>query len=73
MNLGDSYVEQVNGRGVSRYFASVFTVEDTLNIPLILKNMREELSTITITGEIVLDKLMGLKSDKSPGPDGLHS
>eukprot|EP00061_Rhincodon_typus_P004205 g21999.t1 len=34
--------------------------------------MKEELKEILISQEIVLGKLMGLKLDKSPGPDGLH-
>jgi len=32
----------------------------------------EEINTITITGEKVQGKLMGLNADKSPEPDGLH-
>ena len=31
-----------------------------------------ELKEIHIRQEMVLDRLMGLKADKSPGPDGLH-
>jgi len=60
---------------VNRYFVSVFTVEDTNNMPKIddRKAMAgEDLETIIITKEVVLGKLMGLKVDKSPGPDGMH-
>ena len=32
----------------------------------------EELREINISKEMVLEKLMGLKADKSPGPDNLH-
>ena len=34
--------------------------------------MTEELKEIHIRQEMVLGRLMGLKADKSPGPDGLH-
>eukprot|EP00061_Rhincodon_typus_P005444 g24964.t1 len=34
--------------------------------------MGEELCTIAITKEVASDKLMGLKADKAPGPDGLY-
>uniref|UniRef100_A0A4W3J3J8 Reverse transcriptase domain-containing protein n=1 Tax=Callorhinchus milii TaxID=7868 RepID=A0A4W3J3J8_CALMI len=35
-------------------------------------NGSEQLREINISKEMVLDKLSGLKTDKSPGPDGLH-
>ena len=60
---------------LNRYFVLVFTVEDTNNMPKIddRKTMAgEDLGTIIITKEVVLGKLMGLKVDKSPGPDGMH-
>ena len=60
---------------LNRYFVSVFTVEDTNNLPKIddRKAMAgEDLETIIVTKEIVLGKLMGLKVDKSPGPDEMH-
>jgi len=51
------------------YFASVFTIKDTSNIPEIAVNQemegREELRKITITGEVVLSKLLGVRADKS--------
>ena len=53
----------------------VFTVEDTNNMPKIddKKAMTgEDRETIKITKKIMLGKLMGLKIDKSPGPDGMH-
>ena len=56
------------------YFASVFTKEDMNNIPEVLRErcFSEELKEISISREMVLGKLMGLKVDKSPGPDNLH-
>ena len=61
---------------LNRYFGSVFTKEDTNNLPDVLEDRGskgvEELKEIFIRREIVLGRLMGLKDDKSPGPDGLH-
>lgn len=62
-------------KALNEYFVSVFTIEDTKNIPTLDKQGAvgmEELNTIKITKEVVLGKLMRLKEDKSPGPDGLH-
>jgi len=56
-------------------FGSVFTVEDTNNTPKIDDKEAmagEDLETIIITKEVMLGKLIGLKVDKSPGPDGMH-
>ena len=66
--MGDKEIaEELN-----KYFASVFTVEDMSNIPTIQERQGAELSMVAITREKVLEKLKGLKIDKSPGPDGLH-
>ena len=58
------------------YFGSVFTKGDTNQMPEMLENARfsegEELREIIISRKMVLGKLMGLKADKSPGPDNLH-
>uniref|UniRef100_A0A4W3J3H8 Reverse transcriptase domain-containing protein n=1 Tax=Callorhinchus milii TaxID=7868 RepID=A0A4W3J3H8_CALMI len=60
---------------LNKYFASVFTLEDTKNLPKIEgnqeTNISEELKEINISKVIELEKLLGLKTDKSPGPDGL--
>ena len=61
---------------LNRYFGSVFTREDTNNLPDVIvargPGVTEELKEIHISQKMVLDRLMGLKADKSPGPDGLH-
>eukprot|EP00061_Rhincodon_typus_P017723 g46549.t1 len=60
-------VEELNG-----YFASVFMVEDTSNIPELQDSQGAEVLIVAITLEKVLGKLKGLKVDKSSRPDGLH-
>eukprot|EP00061_Rhincodon_typus_P005273 g24575.t1 len=57
---------------LNNYFVSVFMVEDSSKIPKIQESPGEELNMVAITKEKVLEKLIGLKVDKSPGPDGLH-
>ena len=61
---------------LNQYFASVFTVEHTRTIPIGTGKSevieRVELRTINIDREKVLSKLLGLRADKSPGPDGPH-
>jgi len=56
------------------YFASVFTKEDMNHVPevLIETGFSEELKEINVSTEMDLGKLMGLKVDKSPGPDNLQ-
>ena len=54
---------------------SILTVEDTNKMPKIddKKAMAgEDLEIIIIMKEVVLGKLMGLKVNKSPGPDGMN-
>ena len=56
------------------YFSSVFTQEPT-DDPLPdfeTRNYNEELKSIEINEEIILDKLKKIKVNKSPGPDKIH-
>eukprot|EP00061_Rhincodon_typus_P005193 g24425.t1 len=58
-----------------RYFVLVFTVEGTNNMPIIDDKEAmagDDLETNIITKGVMLGKLMGLKVDKSPGPDEMH-
>ena len=56
------------------FFSSVFTEEDTNNIPtLSLRNKDMFLSDLIITKEAVKDKLNCLNTNKSMGPDGIPS
>eukprot|EP00061_Rhincodon_typus_P011107 g35886.t1 len=60
---------------LNKYFVSVFTVEDINNMPIIDEKESmadEDLEMIIIIKEIVLGKLMELKVDKPPGPDGMY-
>ena len=56
------------------YFSSVFTNEpDTEDMPYFgTRSYATELRNIEITEETVLGKLRKLKTNKSPGPDGMH-
>ena len=55
---------------------SVFSEEDTEIIPKTLENQgsseHEELEEISIREKVILEKLMGLKLNKSPKADDLH-
>ena len=57
---------------LNRYFANVFTQEDPNIAPIfhIDKSDNVSLSSINITPFIVFDKLVSLKTGKSPGPGG---
>ena len=55
------------------FFSSVFTKEDLQNIPCANKRaIKEDLSTINITPNIVYAKLRKLNPNKSPGYDQWH-
>eukprot|EP00061_Rhincodon_typus_P003140 g19387.t1 len=60
---------------LNKYFMLFFTLEDTNNMPVIDDKgtkIDEDLDMTIIMKEVVLGKLMELKIDKSPGPDGMH-
>eukprot|EP00061_Rhincodon_typus_P013532 g39958.t1 len=60
---------------LNRHFVLVFTVEDTNNMPVIddkESKVGKDPETIIIMKEVVLGKLMELKVEKSPGPDGMY-
>ena len=59
---------------LNNYFASVFTKEDTYNIPEPEPQVvQSSLSTIIVTEQMVRDRLKEQKPGKSAGPDGIHS
>ncbi|XP_067865602.1 ADP-ribosylation factor-like 4aa isoform X3 [Heterodontus francisci] len=57
-------------------FQDLLNQENTENLPEVPGNQgtceNEELKEINMNKEVVLEKLTGLKVDKSPGPDELH-
>lgn len=56
---------------LNNYFASVFTDEDTTNVPQAPEmNYEQSISSIDITQAKVMQKLESLKDKSSPGPDG---
>ena len=59
---------------LNNFFASVFTKEDTHNVPEVVNIFNEEnsqfLSTVQITSDDVYDKIIKLKDGKAPGDDG---
>eukprot|EP00061_Rhincodon_typus_P017350 g46006.t1 len=57
---------------LNRYFALVFTVEDTSSIPELQKSQGAEVIAVAINKEKVLGKQKFLKVNKSPRPDVLH-
>lgn len=70
---GELYTsDEDKSNALNRYFSSVFTHEDPNTVPnfCIDKSDDVSLSSITINPSIVFDKLVSLKSGKSPGPDG---
>eukprot|EP00061_Rhincodon_typus_P014975 g42383.t1 len=58
---------------LNRYFALIFTVEDTSTISELLESQGTKVSVVAITKENVLGKLKDLKMDKGSSTlDGLH-
>ena len=71
---GETAVSNVDKAEVfNAYFGSVFTHEDSTNVPEFRDRTQNVfISDIEITEEIVLEKLLNLNPTKSMGPDGLH-
>ena len=58
---------------VYHFYSTVFTQEDTSNIPALRRpRCQEELTDLQITLQQVEGKLKKLCTGKSPGPDDLH-
>ena len=70
-----SVLPQEMAEQFNNYFASVFSVEDTSNVPsadkLFQGSEAEALHEIPVTGEMVRKKLDRLRSDKAAGADDL--
>ena len=59
---------------LNTYFYSVFTQEDTTNIPTTKSklNIEKHLKSISIKGQLIQTKLESIHTDKSADPDNLH-
>ena len=58
---------------LNQQFASVFTIEDTQNFPQSEDiDLQHVLENIEVTEQKVREKLLKLRTDKSPGPDSVH-
>lgn len=84
-SIGDIEVEVKNGQKImltdddakaealNEYFTSIFTVEPTGHFEeLPTVNSKNQMLPIIIDEDTILNKLLKLKIDKSPGPDALH-
>jgi hypothetical protein len=56
---------------LNQQFSSVFTREDTSNIPALLPETQEILEEIRITERDVRKQIRKLRADAAPGPDGI--
>ena len=56
---------------LGEYFKSVYTIEDTVDIPLFSKRINQKLPDVVVTEDIVLEKLSKLDVRKAQGPDSI--
>ena len=56
---------------LNNFFASVFTEEDIMNLPHKEEETEARLDTISITTEMIREKIKNLKENSAPGPDGI--
>jgi len=57
---------------LNSFFVSVFTDENKANVPVFNDRTEVKLSTVIVSEEMIKKRLIGLKVNKSSGPDGLH-
>ena len=72
---GDTITDDTEKASIlNAFFATVFTKEDTINIPSLPERpFQNILDNVVINQERVKKLLDKLKIDKSPGPDGIHN
>ena len=58
---------------LNQFFESTFTKENLSSMPVPSFVSEDSICDIDITESIVLQKLLELKVNKAPGPDGIHS
>ena len=56
----------------SGHFKEVYTAEDLSNVPTASESNVKGIDPVSFSQDVVFAKLRNLKTDKSPGPDGLH-
>jgi len=56
---------------LNNFFKSVFTLEDTSNIPVIRAETDEDLSSVTINRQNILKKIHELRINAATGPDNI--
>ena len=56
---------------LNKFFASVFTKEDILNIPVLESETDSRLENVVFTSSKIREKINGLKKNSAPGPDGI--
>ena len=68
-----AHTDEEKAEELNAFFASVFTNEDTTDVPIAeARHHGEALNKIIVTKEEVLKRLNKLNPSKSPGPDGMH-
>ena len=72
LEKGDGSRDQDVAETLNRFFESTFTREDVSSVPVPSSASEASICDDDITESIVLQKLMEVKVNKSPGPDGLH-
>ena len=72
-DIGNAILDDgVNVKLLNEYFASIFTKENLVDIPMYnTASNKNALNTVDFTEETVYDKLCKLRADKSPGVDGI--
>ena len=65
--------EKDMSENLNTFFASVFTNEDTSNIPTRDLETNEKLENVVITESIIRKKIIALKSNSAPGPDKISA
>ena len=58
---------------LNEFFGSVFTIEDTSNIPVLRQETSVKLENVVFTRNIIREKINKLKTNSAPGPDGISA
>ena len=71
-DTGIAKTDSEKAESLGKFFTSVFVQEDTSQIPFMESVAPDRsIETVCISEELVKKKLLGLKTEKSPGPDDL--